>query len=92
MSTNDVGFGYGTVSNEAEKLKNEIEVGKFSVDAARNRYAEELGGKQTVSDMRMLASVTPKTYKIPRKVKNEGRIRRFLKKIKILFALTDDIG
>ena len=92
MSTNENVTGYGTVSNEAEKLKNEIEVGRFAVDAARNRYAEEFGAKQTVSDMRLQASVKPKTYKLPKKVKKSWCFRNFLYKIKVLFGFTNDVG
>lgn len=78
-----------TIFNEAEKLKSEIEVGKSIIEGARNKYADELGESDTIKNMRTMAAVKPKTYKIPRKVRrrNKKEGTGFLKKIMILFGL-----
>ena len=90
MSTNNTTFNI-SASREAEQLKSEVEVGKSVVECAKNRYADELGGKNAVSEMRQQATLQPKTYKLPKSVKKarRNRLEEFLTKIKVLFGLSE---
>ena len=88
MSTSDLDT---KLSSESEKLKHEILVGESIVQSARNKYAEELGGSEVVSQMRKLASVHPKTYPIPKRVRKIKRPNVFLHKIKVLLGFESQL-
>lgn len=75
------------LSAESEKLKNELAVAETIVQNSRDRYAEELGGTDAVSQMRRLASVKPKTYPIPKRVRKVKHSSKFFHKIKVLLGL-----
>lgn len=83
MNTNETDT---KLSAESEKLKNEIIVSESIVQSSRNRYAEEIGGSEAVSQMRRLASVQPKTYPIPKRVRKVRRSNGFLHRIKVLLG------
>ena len=82
MNTNDIGV---SISTEVERLESERLIGESIVAATRDRYASEIGNAGEIERMIKYASVKPKTYKMPKRLKNErNRISFFDKIIKLL--------
>ena len=83
MSTNNK--GEASVATELERLQSERYISESVVSGERDRYASELGSSDVIEQMRRVASIQPKTYRIPRRVKKEQR--PFIVKLRKLFGL-----
>ena len=76
-----------SVSTEIERLESERLIGESLVATAKDRYASEIGNASEIERMVKCASVKPKTYKIPRRMKNRRNCISFVDKIKKLLGL-----
>jgi hypothetical protein len=84
MSTSD---GNVSVSTEIERLESERLIGESLVATTRDRYASEIGNAGEIKRMIKCASVKPKTYPLPKRVKKRGDENNFIQKLKKLFGL-----
>ena len=86
MSTNKSDV---SVSTEVERLESERLIGESLVATTRDRYASEFGNAGEIERMIKCASVKPKTYKLPKRMKKVRRKSSFISKIKKLLGLTE---
>lgn len=84
MNTND---GNVSVSSEIERLESERLIGESIVATNRDRYASEIGNASQIERMIKCASVKPKTYVLPKRLKNRHKENNFIQRIKKLFGL-----
>ena len=76
-----------SVSTEVERLESERLIGESLVAATRDRYASEFGNAGEIERMIKCASVKPKTYALPKRLKKRRNGNGFIQKLKKLFEL-----
>lgn len=86
MNTNDETENT-SIDAELETLEHEKIIRESSVSTARDRYASEFGCANEIERMRWIASIQPKTYRIPKRIKRERNGSAFIEKIKKLLGL-----
>ena len=75
------------VSTEIERFESERLIGESIVATNRDRYASEIGNASELERMIKCASVKPKTYVLPKRLKNRHKENNFIQRIKKLFGL-----
>ena len=75
------------VSTEIERLESERLIGVSLVAANRDRYASEIGNASEIECMIKCASVKPRTYVLPKRLRKSGKGCWFIQRIKKLFGL-----
>lgn len=76
-----------SVSTEVERLESERLIGESLVATTRDRYASEIGNAGEIERMIKCASVKPKTYALPKRLKKRRDGNGFIQKLKKLFGL-----
>ena len=76
-----------SVSTEVERLESERLIGESLVATTRDRYASEIGNAGEIERMIKCASVKPKTYALPKRLKKRRNGNEFIQKLKKLFGL-----
>lgn len=76
-----------SVSTEVERLESERLIGESLVATTRDRYASEIGNAGEIERMIKCASVKPKTYALPKRMRKRGDGNGFIQKLKKLFGL-----
>jgi hypothetical protein len=76
-----------SVSTEVERLESERLIGESLVATTRDRYASEIGNAGEIERMLKYASVKPKTYALPKRLKKRRDGNGFIQKLKKLFGL-----
>ena len=76
-----------SVSTEVERLESERLIGESLVATTRDRYASEIGNAGEIERMLKCASVKPKTYALPKRLKKRRNGNGFIQKLKKLFEL-----
>jgi hypothetical protein len=84
MNTSD---GNVSVSTEIERLESERLIGESLVATTRDRYASEIGNAGEIKRMIKCASVKPKTYALPKRLKRRREGSNFFQRVKKLFGL-----
>lgn len=84
MSTNKSDV---SVSSELERLESERLIGESLVTTTRDRYALEIGDAAQIERMIKCASVKPKTFALPKRLKKNRNGKTFLQKIKKLLGI-----
>ena len=82
MSNSDV-----SISTELERLESERLIGESLIITTRDRYASEIGREGEIEHMLKCASMKPKTYALPKRVKKRNGGSNFIRKIKKLFGI-----
>lgn len=76
-----------SVSTEVERLESERLIGESLVATTRDRYASEIGNAGEIERMIKCASVKPKTYVLPKRMRKRRDGNGFIQKLKKLFGL-----
>ena len=77
-----------SISTEVERLESERLIGESLVATTRDRYASEIGNAGEIERMLKCASVKPKTYALPKRLKKEKNGWKFFQKIKKVLGLS----
>lgn len=75
------------ISTEIERLESERLIGESLVATNRDRYASEIGNASEIERMIKCASVKPRTYVLPKRLRKKEKGGWFIQRIKKIFGL-----